>query len=212
MAFLTSIPHVYATYNFICYDCLVNDFGRLNETLIGCQTLYDSNWYYGLKPLNTTCYYPPREKPSSLQGIEITDRNLTLLPNLVEQTPNMRGVVMELLNLSSIDTDVCTNICQWKNLQEIILRNNSLKTLPSRFLFNCEQLSILNLSKNAIAEIANNTFDNLSELGALDLSFNQIKALHENTFKPLTKLFELFLNGNQLQTIDPDLFFNNSGS
>lgn len=123
---------------------------RLNETLTECQTLYDANWYYGLKPMNTTyCHTPPREKPSSLQGIKITDRNLTLLPNLVEQTPNVRGVVMELFNLSSIDTDVCMHICKWKNLQEIILRNNSLKTLPSRFLFNCEKLSSLDQGRNS---------------------------------------------------------------
>lgn len=187
---LSSIPYGYA---FKCYYCLINDFEKLNETMIECQKTY----------LNGECCTWTCQK--SFDAIQISDNNLTLLPNLVEQIPKVSGIKIVELKMSKIDT----NICKWKNLDQIIFRNNSLKTLPSGFLSKCQKLRQLDLSRNLIFEIEKDTFNNLLELSVLDLSFNQLKTLHKNTFKPLSKLIALYLTGNQLQTIDVDLFYHN---
>lgn len=151
-------------------------------------------------------YSKPLQQKTTFEGIQIEDGNLTLLPSLVEQTPHVRGVLITALNVSSIDTAA---ICKWKDLWEIKIDGNSLKTLPSRFFLDCRRLYYLYLPRNKIAEIANDTFENLSRLNTLDLSFNQIKTLHKNTFTPLGNLMELNLKGNQLQTIETDLFNHN---
>lgn len=193
---LSSIPYSHA--NGVCYDCLIADFGKLNETLFGCHITY----------MGAYCnnYSKPVQMKTTFEGVQIEDSNLTLLPSLVEQTPHVRGVLITALNISSIDTDA---ICKWKDLWEIKIEGNSLKTLPSRFFFDCHRLYYLYLPRNKIAEIANDTFDNLSKLNSLDLSFNQINALHKDTFKPLGNLMELNLKGNQLQTIEAELFNHN---
>lgn len=167
-----------------CYYCSIKDFRKLNETLTWCKS------------------------KMSLEEIRIDDSNLTLLTNLVKKTPGIVHIILES-NLTSFDINIGKNICKWKELKEIKIRNNHLKTLPSQFLFNCQQLNDLDLSKNAISQLKKDTFDNLSKLLVLKLDFNQLKTLHKDTFKPLSELLILHLAGNQLQTINADLFHHN---
>lgn len=169
-----------------CYYCSIKDFKKLDERLTWCKS----------------------EISEKINEIRIKDGNITLLPNLVKQTPNVVRLYIQS-NLSSVHTDTGKSICKWEELKEIKIVNNSLRKLPSRFLYNCQQLFNLDLSRNSIVQIEKKAFDNLSKLLTLTLDFNQIKTLHKDTFKPLKELLCLNLIGNQLQTIDADLFYHN---
>lgn len=189
----------------ICYGCYVRDFKKLDDTLISCQLISYTNLYCTPKSIQRNC----NRQTIYTDGIVIRDNDFTLLPNLVEQTPNVRGVKMNLLNLSLIDISTRKNLCKWKHLQEVKMRNNLLRWLPKHFLSKCHHIDDLDLSRNAIAEISEEAFYNLLRLTSLDLSFNQLKTLHKYTFKPLNKLVILSLKGNQIQTIDVNLFYHN---
>lgn len=91
----------------------------------------------------------------------------------------------------------------------IVLWKNALETVRSPFLFNCQKLLLLDLSKNNIDELATGTFDDLLALEVLDLSFNQLKALDKDIFKSLSNLRDVYFTENKLQKIDANLFHHN---
>lgn len=138
--------------------------------------------------------------------ILVLDKNITLLPNLIEQTPHAKLVLMNKINVESINS---TQICQWKNLERLRLGGNKLKKLENPFLSECHMLVKLYLYDNEITELASDTFAVLPLLIELDLGDNRIENLHKNLFKSLTNLQSLNLKNNRIQTIDSDLFFHN---
>lgn len=139
-------------------------------------------------------------------ALTILDRNLTMLPSLIEETPNTTTVTMNDLNLTSINSE---DISKWKHLTLLDVSYNNLKKLPNRFLSGCDTLFSLALIENEITEFEIDTFAALSSLTVLYLSSNRILTLDRDLFKPLINLKQLSLDNNRLQTVDPYLFRNN---
>lgn len=163
-------------------DCKIVDFKKLNENLEMCEKTRIEDAIYALV---------------------IYDKNLTLISNLVKQTPNISIAVMYNLNSTSINS---MEICKWKNLTDLFYEGHKLSKLPSRLLSDCNTLFNLKLADNEIIEMETDTFVNLSSLRVLSLSKNQIEILDPDLFKSLINLEELYLDNNRLQTIGPDLF------
>lgn len=139
--------------------------------------------------------------------IFFADINMTVLPNLVDKTPSVQFIWST--QLSSIDQNIGQQFCRWTKLNELSIAYSFLKTLPSRFLLNCQNLNTLNLKNDWITEIAHDTFENLSNVSILDLSRNFLRFLHKDTFKPLINCLIINLEHNYLHTIHADLFDHN---
>lgn len=163
-------------------DCKIVDFKKLNENLEMCEKTRIEDAIYALV---------------------IYDKNLTLIPNLVKQTPNISIAVMSNLNSTSISS---MEICKWENLTVLLYQGHKLSKLPSRLLSDCNTLFNLGLANNEITEMETDTFVDLSSLRVLNLSKNQIEILDPDLFKSLINLEELYLRDNCVQTISPDLF------
>lgn len=142
----------------------------------------------------------------AIYALVIYDKNLTLISNLVKQTPNISIAVMYNLNSTSINS---REICKWKNFTILLYEGHKLSILPSRLLSDCNTLFHLSLADNEIIEMETDTFVDLSSLRILNLSKNQIEILNPNLFKSLINLEDLYLDNNRIQTIGPDLFQHN---
>lgn len=132
--------------------------------------------------------------------------NTTFLSNVVKKSPY--AFYVEIKKSSSFDQRIWIDVCKWRNLTRLMVFFNSVKTLKSRFLFNCPDLYYLDLSNNMITDIASDAFENLTKLNFLGLNSNQLKTLHPNTFQSTTKLKALSLNANQLEILHTDTFYN----
>lgn len=133
----------------------------------------------------------------------VKDKNVTLLPKLIEQTPNATGAILTDLNLTSLNG---IDICKWKNLTVLDVSFNMLRKLPSHLLPECHTLFRLFVSDNIITKVDTHAFAGLSSLSILILAGNQIETLHRDIFKSLIDLEELYLQYNRIRVIDSDLF------
>lgn len=174
------------SFQDIPFSCDIHNLIKLNESFNSCEKKKDQR--------------------ISILAFRILDRNLTLLPNLIEQSPNTTMVVMNDLNLTSINSE---DISKWKHLTRLDVSYNNLKKLPSHLLSGCQTLYELYISDNEIIEIEIETFADISSLIHLVLSSNHIEILNPNLFKPLINLKSLSLDNNRIQTVDPYLFSNN---
>lgn len=97
-------------------------------------------------------------RKAPILALTISDRNLTLLPNLIEQTPNTTRVELCDLNLTSIN---CEDISKWKHLRSLSVSCNNIKKLPNHLLSGCQMLRDLYVSDNQIIEMEIETFADL---------------------------------------------------
>lgn len=167
------------------FGCDIHNLSKLNESFNFCEK---------------NAFGAP------ILGLTILDRNLTLLPNLIDETPNTTMVIMTDLNLTSINSE---DISKWKRLTRLSVSYNNLKKLPNHLLSGCQALSELYISDNEIIEMEIETFADLPSLVLLVLASNRIEKLNPNLFKPLINLKFLTLDDNRIRTVDPYLFCNN---
>ncbi|XP_068130065.1 platelet glycoprotein Ib alpha chain-like [Hyperolius riggenbachi] len=81
-------------------------------------------------------------------------------------------------------------------LQELILANNSLKSVPD--LSRLSSLTKLDLSNNHISSLQDTDFKGLKKLKSLELQKNRIDSVSEKAFRDLSSLNHLDLSHNQL--------------
>lgn len=96
----------------------------------------------------------------------------------------------------------------FKNLEELILKNNKIYFLKEDIFLNCKNLKFLDLTSNRLITIENFTFKYLDNLNLLFLGNNQIKSIEFNSFNNLTNLKILKLEYNKLDFISKYLFRN----
>lgn len=134
------------------------------------------------------------------------DINTTFLTNFVKISQSVSHV--EFRRASTFNQITWIDICEWSNLIELTVQASSVKTLKSRFLYNCRDLDYLDLSNNMITDIAPDAFENLTKLTLLNLNYNQLKTLPKDTFHSLIQLKWLYLGSNQLEDLHKDAFYN----
>lgn len=182
-------------YSDVPFLCSIHNLSNLNESFNSCQKMYDPTGYIAQSVLAL-----------SDLALDILDGNLTLLPNLIEQTPNTTTCTMEDLNLTSVNSEA---ISKWKHLKSLSVSYNKIKILPNHFLSGCQRLHSLSISNNEIIEMELEAFAGLSSLTTLYLSSNHIGILNPNVFKPLINLKGLSLANNRIRKVDSNLFCNN---
>lgn len=94
-------------------------------------------------------------------------------------------------------------------LQELRLRSNKIKKLPSSVFAAVKTLQTLDLTSNEISVIEKNALAGLESLEYLTLSTNQLVSIDESVLKDLTSLISIRLDSNKLQVIEENLFANN---
>ncbi|XP_026569241.1 leucine-rich repeat-containing protein 19 [Pseudonaja textilis] len=99
-------------------------------------------------------------------------------------------------------------LCQYKNLSELYLNNNSIILVSNYSFEKFLQLKILDVSSNYIETVEKAAFAGLNELQILNLQNNKITQLNSDVFSGLNKLKVLNLQNNFLKDFDVKVTFN----
>ena len=100
-------------------------------------------------------------------------------------------------------TELPAEVCGLRELRELVVKKNSIKSLPSDFRRLATTLEELNLSGNVLERFPPVLFDLLC-LKSLSLGKNSIEWLPPQ-IQRLERLQHLYLGGNQLTTVPPEL-------
>lgn len=106
----------------------------------------------------------------------------------------MTVLTINSLKLESLPRNIHKH---FPNLQEITIRNASLKSIHEINFKFLNKLLKLDLSNNKIELIERNLLKSNFHLQSIDLSNNNIRYIHESSFDHLTSLKSLNLQGNQ---------------
>ena len=87
-------------------------------------------------------------------------------------------------------------------LEELSLRDNDLKSLPSGIFDNLTKLRILGLATTGLRELPDDIFDKNTELRELYLSENRLRDLPSGLFDENSALKQIFLSENPLRIAD----------
>ncbi|XP_066922318.1 chondroadherin-like [Clytia hemisphaerica] len=93
-----------------------------------------------------------------------------------------------------------------KDITELVLSSNELKTISENTMTNLRHLESLEISDNAFTKIPIFTFRGFSNLRRLVLSNNQITELTEGSFIGLDKCGHLDLKQNRIKQLQPGVF------
>ena len=159
-------------------------------------------------------------------------KNLPSLPSLKHLSVahnKLKEIKLDLnlthINLSFNTLHSVTLNLKVDSLEEVLLSNNQLTTVPSSLLNSTtiksldlahnriqsledysvsglKNLYFLGLSGNQISQVSNLTFANLSDLHVLNLAGNQLEAIPQGTFDGLQQLRGLRLDGNALRDLN----------
>lgn len=101
-------------------------------------------------------------------------------------------------------------LSQMPHLEDLELENNQLTRagLPDAIFSNNTKLKRLDLNNNNFAELPASLFSGLINLFKIDLSYNMLESLPEDLLRDQTKLERLDLGGNDFQTLPEKLFAN----
>ena len=117
------------------------------------------------------------------------------------------GALQQLLlqnnNLTTLPEGVFTDL---SSLEFLLLSYNRLTTLPANVFSGLTALQQLLLSPNNLTELPAGLFDGLDALERLYLNHNQLRALPAGIFSGLGSLEILLLNNNLLTTLPADVF------
>ncbi|XP_055939218.1 slit homolog 3 protein-like [Argiope bruennichi] len=135
------------------------------------------------------------------RALRLIDVNLIELHTLDQEFPALES--LRTLGISKADISFIhpTAFSSLKNLELLILRDNSISDLSrSMFPSPSNHLTIINLSNNQLSSLPDGLFDNMPNLSDLDLSYNKFAALSEEAFLwPLEHLQTLTLTGNPIR-------------
>ncbi|KAI4459845.1 antigen bsp putative-related [Holotrichia oblita] len=97
-----------------------------------------------------------------------------------------------------------------KNLKELDISNNKLKSLADTSFHFLKKLRVLEVQDNVIENVLKGTFqgDTHSELEIIYFSFNHITSIQQHTFVNLASLEQLHLDDNRIENIERRAFMN----
>uniref|UniRef100_A0A1I7WTG8 LRRCT domain-containing protein n=1 Tax=Heterorhabditis bacteriophora TaxID=37862 RepID=A0A1I7WTG8_HETBA len=139
-----------------------------------------------------------------LEILDVANNMLQKLPELKDLT-NLKQVRLDGNLIEKVETLAFSNNpkLQLISMQQLNLRNNSLKVIDSNAFASLKQLTTLDLAQNQIEKIAKvlllsliSAFSQQSKMFWLDISNNQLTSFEEGTFDK--KIANILLDGNRL--------------
>uniref|UniRef100_A0A8C1PCS4 Leucine-rich repeat-containing G-protein coupled receptor 4 n=1 Tax=Cyprinus carpio TaxID=7962 RepID=A0A8C1PCS4_CYPCA len=158
-------------------------------------------------------------------GADCSGRGLTTVPTGLSAFTYYLDISMN--NITELPANVFRNL---PYLEELMLQNNQLKTVPSAALKNLHALQSLRLDANHITSVPEDSFEGLQQLRhlwlddnsltevpigplrhqtnlqALTLALNRITHIPDDAFANLSSLVVLHLHNNRIQEIGKNCF------
>lgn len=177
----------------------VDDFIFVNEF----TTAYIGNTKYWIDKKGQL--YPLAESLSALtpdtKALVLEGRNLTSLPQKIQQYPQLEILVLEGNKLRSLPKDAFANL---KNLRLLDLDNNKITQLDKDIFQPLPKLEFLYIAQNRLTNLPEDIFHNLLNLKQLWFYTNKITSLHTNLFKDLSQLEYLSFASNKINNLNLD--------
>lgn len=92
-----------------------------------------------------------------------------------------------------------------RNLVNLTLSDNSIRTIEDQGFSGLDHLDILNMSGNSLRLLQSDVF-RMPSLRILDISRNDVSVIRANTFAHLRNLKQLILTRNALERLSPNMF------
>lgn len=129
--------------------------------------------------------------------------NITEIPTeIFELFPNLQSLSLT----ARIKTVHKTDLQNAHKLQNLLLANNELESIPALVFSAADNLEKLDLSFNRIHEIQDNAFAGSNKLKYLYLQRNALTKITRNAFSGLPKLRSLILDHNEIEEIEDGAF------
>lgn len=143
---------------------------------------------------------------SSITQLKITEMD-HLSPDVFNKLTNLKLITMKNNLFVELPDGIFRNN---EKLKEIRFTNNraDLTTIPSGFLANLPNLSIVEIFRNRIQYLPENFLENSTNVTELSLLQNELITLPERIFSSQVNLIRLNLAQNQLNALPENLFNN----
>lgn len=148
----------------------------------------------------------PSDLSASTQVIDVSRNSFTEIPSRSFQKKglvNLQKIYVAECGLSRIAPDA---FFQLRNLVELDLSGNKLRSIPAEALKDCPNLRRLQISHNPIHQIEGGAFSSLSHLISLGLANCHINHLQPGALDGLENLEQMELNGNKLTSLSISVF------
>ncbi|XP_034266436.1 leucine-rich repeat-containing protein 19 [Pantherophis guttatus] len=152
-----------------------------------------------LYPVNTEC----SDTSQTVNCQEVAKIHSSVPSNLNKDI----SVLYLSCNHITLDKNDTVILCQYNNLSELYLNNNSIVVVSNYSFGKLSQLKILDVSNNYIKTVEKAAFAGLNELQILNLQNNKITTLNSDVFAELNKLKVLNLQNNFLKDFDVEVKF-----
>ncbi len=119
---------------------------------------------------------------------------------------HLEGVTSLGLGLSSIGALQVEDFSGLTRLEQLLLNDNSLVTLPDGVFSGLSHLNTLELSENSLSALPEGIFQGLGSLESLRLWNNSLSGLPAGIFRGLSNLTFLGIDRNALRTLPEDIF------
>lgn len=137
---------------------------------------------------------------SQLEELDIRDNSMTIVPSQICEFKNLNYLILS----QNLFKELPSCFSKMKNLETIYLNNNSLESIPKE-LFELSHLKFLSLSYNQLKE-SNGQWGKLKYLKSLFLNSNHLEELAEQVFE-LEDLSLFNFSNNRIKKM-PKSFFN----
>lgn len=156
-----------------------------------------------LCPFNCTCTLVTYSDNQRLRTINCSNADFWTMPNISSEL----DADTEALILSGNKLEIIKELPNLRKLKVLDLSNNRISKFDSHWQFvRYELLEELILRNNRLKSLQHGAFSGLKSLRSLDLSYNHLHSIEKDAFGGLNGLQVLNLDGNRLETINPDWF------
>ncbi|KAK3593118.1 hypothetical protein CHS0354_018246 [Potamilus streckersoni] len=151
-----------------------------------------------------------RNRPSNFpSGLLSHLRNLTVLHlfdlslnmSIFDEIRNFRNLQELVLKNNYIENIEMSSLNLFSLLEYFDISNNSIRTLTENIFMSLQNLEKLNISGNLIETLGKEAFSGLSKVDTLDLQYNKIRTLHRDCLQPLLALSVLNLSYNVIENL-----------
>ncbi|GFS59765.1 leucine-rich repeat, immunoglobulin-like domain and transmembrane domain-containing protein 3 [Nephila pilipes] len=173
-----------------------------------CPSVCSCKWKNGKQTAECTgkgLTVIPSDLNVATQVIDLSRNSFTEIPSRSFQHKglvNLQKIFISECGINKIASDA---FFQLRNLVELDLSGNKLKSIPTDALNDCPNLRRLQLAHNPINQIDSGVFSSLSHLTNLGLANCHIKHLQPGALDGLDNLESIELDGNQLTTLSTDV-------
>ncbi|XP_055927658.1 leucine-rich repeat-containing protein 24-like [Argiope bruennichi] len=173
-----------------------------------CPSVCSCKWKNGKQTAECTgkgLTVIPSDLNAATQVIDISRNSFTEIPSRSFQQKGLVNLQKIFISECGIKNIVSGAFFQLRNLVELDLSGNKLKTIPTAALQDCPNLRRLQLAQNPIGQIGSGVFPSLPHLTNLGLANCRIKHLQPGALDGLSNLESIELNGNQLTTLSTEV-------